>query len=53
MPRAYKSMLTFFQLFNDIHGYFEAELDIPKDEDDLSRVVTWETGIRAESPRAA
>ena len=53
MPRSYKSMLGFFQLVNDIPGYFEAELDIPKDEDDMSRVVKWETGIRAESPRAA
>ena len=46
-------MLAFFQLVHDIPGHFEAELDIPKDEDDMSRVVTWETGIRAESPRAA
>ena len=46
-------MLAYFQLVNDIPGYFEAELDIAKDEDDLSRVVKWETGIRAESPRAA
>lgn len=53
MPRAYKSMLAYFQLVNDCPGYFEAELDIPKDEDDTSRVVKWETGIRAESPRAA
>lgn len=53
MPRAHKSMLAFFQLVNDIPGYFEAELDIPRDEDDTSRVVKWETGIRAESPRAA
>ena len=53
MPRSYESMLAFFQLVHDIPGYFEAELDIPKDEDDMSRVVKWETGIRAESPRAA
>ncbi|CAF9933211.1 hypothetical protein IMSHALPRED_009092 [Imshaugia aleurites] len=53
MPRSYQSMLEFFQLVNDFPGYMEAELDIPKDEDDMSRVVRWETGIRAESPRAA
>ena len=53
MPKSYPSMLAFFQLVNDIPGYFEADLDIPKDEDDMSRVVQWETGIRAESPRAA
>ncbi|CAD6585557.1 MAG: hypothetical protein ASARMPRED_002192 [Alectoria sarmentosa] len=53
MPRAHKIMLAFFQLVNDIPGYFEAELDIPRDGDDTSRVVKWETGIRAESPRAA
>ena len=53
MPRSYKSMLAFFQLVDDIPGYLEAELDIPEDENDMSRVVTWETGIRGESPRAA
>lgn len=53
MPTSHKSMLAFFQLVNDMPGYFEAELDIPKDEDDMSKVVRWETGIRAESPRAA
>lgn len=53
MPRSHQSMLAFFQLVNEIPGYYEAELDIPKDEDDMSRVVTRETGIRAESPRAA
>lgn len=52
MPRSYKSMLAFFQLVNDIPGYMEAELDIPEDEDE-SRVVKWETGFDAESPRAA
>lgn len=46
-------MLAFFQLVNDIPGYFEREVDIPTDENDMSRVVNWETGIRAESPRAA
>lgn len=53
MPRAHKSMLAFFQVVNDSPGYFEAELDIPEDEEDMSRVVKWENGIRAESPRAA
>ncbi len=52
MPRAYKSMLAYFQLVNDVPGYFEAETIIPE-EDDFSRVVRWEGGIRAESPRAA
>lgn len=53
MPRSYKSMLAFFQLVNDIPGYLETEVDLPKDEDNMSRVVRWETGIRAESPPAA
>lgn len=53
MPRAYKSMLAFFQLVNDIPGYYETELVVPKDEDDTSRVVTWNDGTRAESPAAA
>lgn len=46
-------MLAFFQVVNDLPGYFEAELNIAEDEDDMSRVVRWEDGIRAESPRAA
>lgn len=53
MPKSHKSMLAFFQLVNDIPGYYEAELDLPIDESDTSRVVRWESGIRAESPRAA
>lgn len=53
MPRAYKSMLAYFQLVKDVPSYFEAEMVVPKDEDDLSRVVKWESGIRAQSPPAA
>lgn len=53
MPRAYKSMLAFFQMVHDIPGYYEKEVVVPKDEDDMSRVVTWQSGIRAESPAAA
>ena len=53
MPKSYESMLGYFQLVNDMPGYFEAEIDIPQNEDDMSRIVKWETGIRAESPRAA
>ena len=47
MPRCYKSMLSFFQLVNDIPGYFEAELEISKNDDDISRVDRLETGIHA------
>lgn len=56
MPRAYKSILAFFQMVNDIPGYYEAEMWVPKDENDLSRVVRWDDGTevtRAESPAAA
>ncbi len=53
MPRAYKSMLAYFQLLNDIPGYYETEIQVPKDENDMSRVVTWQSGIRGESPAAA
>jgi len=53
MPRVYKHMLDFFQMVNDIPGYYEAEVVIPKDENDMSRVVKWDTGIRAETPPAA
>lgn len=53
MPRAYKSMLKFFQMVHDIPNYYEAEMVVPQDEEDMSRVVNWEEGIRAESPSAA
>lgn len=53
MPRAYKSMLSFFQDAHDIPGYFEMDLVVPKDEDDMSRVVTWQNDAPAESPAAA
>ncbi|KAL2054147.1 hypothetical protein ABVK25_005686 [Lepraria finkii] len=55
MPRAYKSMLAFFQLVNDVPGYFEAEVE--PQGDDSSGYVSCEEGVRsgvcAESPRAA
>lgn len=55
MPRAYKSMLAFFQMVNDIPGYFEVEVE--PQGDDSSRYVSWEegvrSGVRAESPAAA
>lgn len=53
MPRAYKSMLKFFQMVHDIPNYYEAEMVVSQDEEDMSRVVNWEEGIRAESPSAA
>ena len=53
MPRAYKDMLAFFQMVQDLPGYYEAEVVVPKDENDMSRVVNWKEGIRAESPSAA
>ncbi|KAK4697903.1 hypothetical protein P7C71_g237, partial [Lecanoromycetidae sp. Uapishka_2] len=52
MPRAYKNMLAYFQLVNDVPGYFEVESFVPEG-DDGSRFVNWKEGIRAESPRAA
>ena len=55
MPRAYKSMLAFFQMVNDIPGYFEVEVE--PQGDDSSRYVSWEegvrSGVRAKSPTAA
>lgn len=53
MPRAYKSMLSFFQMVHDVPGYSETELVVPKDEDDMSRVVTWRNDALGESPPAA
>lgn len=53
MPRAYKSMLAYFQMVHDIPGYYETEMLVPKDEDDTSRVVNWQSVIRAVSPPAA
>jgi len=40
-------------MVHDIPGYYETEIVLPKDEDDMSRMVTWESGIRGESPAAA
>ena len=55
MPRAYKSMLAYFQLMNDVPGYYETE--IAQQADETGRYVTWEeqvqVGVRAETPRAA
>ena len=55
MPRAYKSMLAYFQLVNDVPGYYETEL-VPHD-DDSNRYVEGEEGGQEEvvpySPQAA
>ena len=44
MPRAYKSMLCFFRLVNDIPGYQEAEMNIEAGEDGAERMVKWVEG---------
>ena len=46
-------MLAFFQTVNEIPGYYESEIFIPKDEDDTSRVVKWDSGVRGETALAA
>ncbi|KAK0509849.1 hypothetical protein JMJ35_007243 [Cladonia borealis] len=55
MPRAYKSMLAYFQLVNDVPGYYETEM--APQADDSNRYVTWQDGMQEEacpeSPRAA
>ena len=55
MPRAYKSMLAYFQLVNDVPGYHETE--VAPQADDSNRYVTWQDGVEEEvcpeSPRAA
>lgn len=57
MPIAYKSMLAFFLLVNDVPGYFEMNMEIEVDEEDPSRVVTWiagdESGISTGETRFA
>ena len=56
MPRAYKSMLEFFQMVDEIPGYYETEVFVERDEEDELRVVRWDDGtevLRAESPAAA
>ena len=55
MPRAYKSMLAYFQLVNDVPGYYETEL-VPQDDDSDRYVEGQEGGQEGsvpESPRAA
>ena len=51
MPRAYKSMLAYFQLVNDVPGYYETEV-LPE-PDDSNGYVEWQEGVVPESPRAA
>ena len=55
MPRAYKSMLAYFQLVNDVPGYYETE--VTPQADDSNRYVEWQDGVQEgvfpESPRAA
>lgn len=55
MPRAHKSMLAYFQLVNDVPGYYETEME--PQADDSNRYVTWQDGVQQEvcpeSPRAS
>ena len=53
MPRAYKSMLAYLKLVNDVPGYQEMEIAVPKDEDDSSKVVQWKESVTLESPATA
>lgn len=41
MPRAYRSMLSFFQLVNDVPGYEELGIEVSREEEDSSRIVQW------------
>lgn len=41
MPRAYQSILSFFQLVNDVPGYEEPAQEDVVDEEDNSNVVQW------------
>lgn len=55
MPRAYKSMLAYFQLVNDVPGYYETEM-VPEGVDSNGHVEGQEgggEGVMPESPRAA
>lgn len=55
MPRAYKSMLAYFQLVNDVPGYYETEV-LPE-ADYSNGYVEGQEGdqeeVISESPRAA
>ncbi|KAL9129616.1 MAG: hypothetical protein Q9217_001972 [Psora testacea] len=44
MPRAYKSMLEFFRLVNDVPGYEEGEMDVEVDGNEAERMVKWVEG---------
>lgn len=41
MSRAWKNMLAFFRLLDDVPGYCEMPIQVPRDEEDYSRVVKW------------
>ena len=46
MPRAYKSMLEFFKLVNDVPGYEEREIDVElgAEVEGQERMVRWIEG---------
>lgn len=56
MPRAYKSMLAYFQLVNDVPGYYETEA-VPEADNTNGYVEGPDDGVQKgvvpESPRAA
>ena len=56
MPRAYKSMLAYFQLVNDVPGYYETEM-LPEaddsDKDAQGQDDGVQEGVVPESPPAA
>ena len=44
MPRAYKAMLEYFQLFHDVPEYEEAALNVDANEEETGRMVKWIEG---------
>ena len=55
MPRAYKSMLAYFQLVNDVPGYYETEVlpEADNSDKDVAGQGELQEGNLPESPRAA
>ena len=55
MPRAYKSMLAYFQLVNDVPGYYETEVlpEADNSEKDVEGQEVVQEEKLPESPRAA
>jgi len=49
MPRAFRSMLSFFQLVHTVPGYAEVPIEVKEDGVKSSDVVKWMAGQKEEA----